>query len=168
MDVCLSRSSLPDRGSDPHDWNTWDHYRSIHENRTENHWFVECNTLEFDQSEPAYIHLAGKVYCKRNVILNVEKTLETTHTGGVLKVRGSSYLYVAWIARGGDAQPTKVLRYHNIHERDYDYHHRVFDPLTGEATGYEKLERYQFPTLSEVIDEIEIITRVLDSTSSKP
>ena len=55
-----------------------------------------------------------------------------------------------------------VLRYHNVHLRDSDYHHRVFSPLTGDEVFYEKLERYQFPTLSEVIDEIEVITRVLD------
>lgn len=55
-----------------------------------------------------------------------------------------------------------VLRYHNIHERDTDFHHRVYDPLTGEQVLYETLERHQFPTLSEVIDEIEEVTRVLE------
>ena len=55
-----------------------------------------------------------------------------------------------------------VLRYHNVHLRDSDYHHRVFNPLTGDEVFYERLERHQFPTLSEVIDELEVITRVLE------
>ena len=58
--------------------------------------------------------------------------------------------------------PTKVLRYHNIHQYDSDYHHRVFDPLTDREVLYETLERNQFPTLSEVIDEIAEITSVLE------
>lgn len=32
----------------------------------------------------------------------------------------------------------------------------------GEEMLYETLERYQIPTLSEVIDEIEMVTRVLE------
>lgn len=100
--------------------------------------------------------------CQRGVLLEVDKTLETEQSGGQLRVRGSSYRYVAWIPRGQGVNPTKVLRYHNIHFHDSDYHHRVFDPLTGEEVLYETLERHQFPTLSEVIDEIKEITRVLE------
>ena len=161
MDVCLSRSSVTGQDSDPHGWNTWDHYRSIHENRTENHWFIESHELEFTL-EPPDIHLRGHVYCLRGVVLRVDKTLETLQIGNTLKVRGTSYKYAAWIPRGRGAAHTMVLRYHNVHLRDEDYHHRVFNPLTGEEVFYERLERYQFPTLSEVIDEIEVITRVLD------
>ena len=50
---------------------------------------------------------------------------------------------------------------HNIHFYD-DCHHRVFDPRTGEEILYETLKRYQFPTLSEVIDEIEVVMRELE------
>ena len=55
-----------------------------------------------------------------------------------------------------------MLRYHNIHRGDNDYHHRVFDPLTGEEVFYEPLQRHQFPIFSEVLDELEIITRPLE------
>jgi hypothetical protein len=110
--------------------------------------------------------MRGRVYCKRGVVLEVEKTLETTYSGGNLRVRGSSYRYAAWIPRGHGVVPTMVLRYHNIHERDSDYHHRVFNPLTGEQEFHEKLKRYQFPTLSEVIDEIAEITNVLEQPKS--
>ena len=58
-----------------------------------------------------------------------------------------------------------LLRYHNIHERDDDYHHRIFSPHTGKEVCYERLERHQFPTLSEVLDELAYITRSLDTTA---
>ena len=54
-----------------------------------------------------------------------------------------------------------VLRYHNVHINDEDYHHRVFDPQTGDPVLYERLERYQFPTMTEVLDEIEKVVRTM-------
>ncbi len=97
------------------------------------------------------------MFCHRGIVLEVDKRLETRYIGGLLKVRGISYRYAAWVP---DGHP--VLRYHNVHFYDDDYHHRVFDPRTGEEILYETLKRYQFPTLSEVIDEIEVVTRVLE------
>ena len=82
--------------------------------------------------------------------------LELDRIGGILKVRGEQYRYVSWIAGGHS-----VLRYHNVHAYDSDYHHRVFDPLTGRELLYEKLERFQFPTFTEVLDEIEYVTRAM-------
>ena len=102
--------------------------------------------------------MIGEIYCLRNSVLEVEKYYESRNIGGILQIRCYSYRYFAYV-RGGH----KVLRYHNIHVRDDDYHHRVFDPLTGEQVGYEKLQRYQFPTLSLVLDEMEVITRPLES-----
>ena len=90
-------------------------------------------------------------------MLDVEKVLQSSVVGGVVKVRGVKYRYVAWVAGRHN-----VLRYHNFHRRDSDYHHRVFNPLTGEEVFYEKLERSQFPTFTEVLDEIEYVTRVLE------
>ena len=81
--------------------------------------------------------------------------LEREHVGNVPKVRGKSYRYVAWV-RGGHP----VLRYHNLHEDERDYIHRVFDPRTGQLAGYETLRRFQFPTLAEVIDEIERVLEI--------
>ena len=100
------------------------------------------------------------MFCHRGVVLEVDKRLETRYIGGLRKVRGISYRYVAWVP---DGHP--VLRYHNVHFYDDDYHHRVFDPRTGEEILYETLKRHQFPTLSEVIDELEVVTRVLESSS---
>jgi len=160
MDAGISRASIPER-ADPHDWNTWDHYRTIHEIRLAQHPFVDHaspNTLEFEMNEnEGVLLLRGHIYCLRNVVLEVEKWLDLRYFGTQLKVRGSSYRYSTWVYGGG-----RVLRYHNVHSGDSDYHHRVFDPATDQQTLYERLERYQFPTLSEVLDEAELLTRTIE------
>ena len=86
------------------------------------------------------------------VELEVKKTLETRRLSGVLQVRGVRYSYVAWIPGGN-----LVLKHHNLHNDPAEFHHRVYDPATGEETGYEQLTRGQFPTLAEVLDEIGLI-----------
>lgn len=67
-------------------------------------------------------------------------------------MRGVTYRYVAWLP--GEHL---ILKYHNLHRDSSEFHHRVYDPATGEETGYERLTRRQFPTLAEVIDEIGLI-----------
>ena len=170
MDVRLphpsipERSSIPERG-DPHDWKTWDRYQTIHEKRLAGHEFIDHSqphTLEFvHDADTGRVLLCGRVYCLRGVVLEVDKELETRYMASSLKVRGVTYRYAAWIPGGHP-----VLRYHNIHYYDDYYHHRVFDPRTGEQVLYERLERYQFPTLSEVIDEIDVVTRTLDTQTA--
>lgn len=109
------------------------------------------------------MYLRGYLYCRRGVVLEVDKHLDSRYVGASLKaqVRGVRYRYAAWIPGGHP-----VLRYHNMHYYDDSYHHRVFDPRTGEQILYERIERYQFPTLSEVIDEVEVVTRMLESAVS--
>ena len=160
MDAGLSRASIPQR-NDPHDWNTWDHYLNIHERRLEDHPFVDHsspNTLEFlEIGGTGELLLQGRGYCFRSVVLEVEKYYQSRYLGGLRRVRCYSYRYAAWIEGGHP-----VLRYHNIHLNDDNYHHRVFNPLTGEESGYETLFRYQFPLFTEILDELEVITRVLE------
>ena len=55
-----------------------------------------------------------------------------------------------------------MLRYHNMHANDAHYHHRVYDPRTGEEILYERLHRRQFPILDEVLDELEIVAGLLE------
>ena len=100
------------------------------------------------------LSLSGHIYCLRGMVLEVEKWFELQYFGSLLKVRCFSYRYAAWI-------PGKhpLLRYHNVHANDDDYHHRVFDPETGEEVLYERLQRHQFPVLSEILDELELIAR---------
>ena len=53
------------------------------------------------------------------------------------------------------------LKYHNLHADPAEYIHRVYDPTTGEQVLYEVLERHQFPTFPEVLDELEYLARGL-------
>ena len=75
-----------------------------------------------------------------------------------MRVRPYSFRYIAWV-RGGNL----ILKYHNVHAGDDDYHHRAYNPLTGRQMLHERLTRQQFPLLSEVLDEMEIVTRSLES-----
>ena len=159
MDASLSRAGIPAR-ADPHDWNTWDHYLTIHQRRLAEHPFVDPsipNTLAFlETGREGTLLLSGQLYCFRKSVLEVEKWYESRYFGRLRKVRCYSYRYAAWV-QGGHP----ILRYHNVHRNDSEYHHRVFDPLTGAETGYETLYRYQFPLFTEVLDEMELITRPL-------
>ena len=158
MDAELSRSRVV-KTRDPHDWNSFDHYCTIHEKRLAEHPSLDeskPNTLAFDSVEREgvlHVVLSGLVYCKRDVVLEVEKWFETRFRGQILQVKGVLYRYVAWVEGG-----YPVLRYHNLHEND-NYVHRAFNPRTGEEILYEVLTREQFPHLSDVLDEIGLLTR---------
>ena len=157
MDVRLSRAGIA-RSGDPHSWLSLDRYRTIHEKRLEEHPVVDLsrpNTIKFSLFESGgheYVRCLGSVYCVDGVELAVGKVFETRRVGGVPQVRGVGYRYVAW--RPGEHL---ILKYHNLHADPTEFHHRVYDPATGEQTGYERLTRNQFPTLSEVLDEIGLI-----------
>lgn len=112
----------------------------------------------FDDTEGEdIITQRGRVYCLRDMVLEVEKVMDVQYSGGQRRVRTVSFRYAAWISGGHP-----VLRYHNTHRGDDDYHHRVFDPRTGVQILRETLQRYQFPDFSEVLDEMEIIAGILD------
>ena len=153
----LSRGSIHAE-KDPHDWNSWDHYRTIHEIRLSQHPFVadQENTPVFQEGDGGDISLTGRVYCQRNVVLEVEKWFHAQYFGDVLRVRCHSYAYIGWLA--GEHL---LLKYHNLHSNPDEYHHRVYDSATGEEVFHEVLERRQFPTFTEVLDELEVLTRGL-------
>ena len=71
--------------SDPHDWNSWENYRNIHDNRMLEHPFVVEDHLEWeligDPSAPDLIRLVGIVLCHREVVVDIVKTLETRRIG---------------------------------------------------------------------------------------
>ena len=159
----LSRSSTPWR-EDPHQWNSWDHYWSIHAQRIEEHPFINHSrpdTLVLTEIEDEGVfHLAGRVYCLKNAVLDVEKYFESRYFGDTLRIRGISYRYAAWVQ---GQHP--VLRYHNVHTSDDNYHHRIFNWRTGEEVLYETIERYQFPIFSEVLDEMESVVTHFEQPS---
>ncbi len=134
MDVRLSRAKSPIGKGDPHDWNTYDHYRTIYEKYLDEHPFVDperINRLQFMEKRGEVL-LRGQVYCQRNIVLAVDQALEVRYAGNLMRVR------------------------------PHFYHHRVYDPRTGEEILYERLHRHQFPTLGEVLDELEIVAGMLD------
>ena len=133
---------------------------TIHEARLNAHPFVNPNApkdLEFVERRGEIV-LEGQAHCQRNTVLEVDVSFHVRYSGSLMRVRPYSFRYVAWV-RGGNL----VLKYHNVHTRDDDYHHRVYNPLTGRQVFHEELNRIQFPQLSEVLDEMEIITRPLET-----
>ena len=152
----LSRASLHAQ-KDPHDWNSWDHYLTIHETRLSQHPFIadEPDTLSFEQRAEE-VYLSGWVYCQKNVVLQVEKWFDTRHSGNTVRVRCHTYVYIAWLPG-----QHLLLKYHNLHRDRDEYHHRIYNPATGEEIFHEILERRQFPTFSEVLDELQVLTQDL-------
>ena len=58
MVLHLSRSQIAPQ-KDPHDWNTRDHYITIHESRLREHPFVVNDTLAFTDEGEGVILLRG-------------------------------------------------------------------------------------------------------------
>lgn len=152
----LSRSQIAPQ-KDPHDWNSWDHYKTIHEIRLSEHPFVIEDTLVFLLQEDEGVLLqTGMVLCRKSVVLEVEKWFEYQYFGSTPRVRCEIYRYIGW-KRGGHL----LLKYHNLHRDSDEYHHRVYNPATGSEIFHEVLHRYQFPTFPEVLDELEVIAQDL-------
>ncbi len=99
---------------------------------------------------------SGFVQCCKNVMLEVEKWFETRYFGNTLRVRCQTYMYIGWLL--GEYL---LLKYHNLHRDPDEYHHRVYDSTTGDELLHEILQRYQFPTFTEVLDELQIIAEGL-------
>ncbi len=140
---------------DRHGWNTLENYKQIHYDRLTTHPFVDHSKPTpdfetFDGGESLYILLEGEIYCEHNVVLSITKWFETRIIGGGrLQVRCFSYRYNASILGKHN-----ILRYDNNHDFD-DYHKHKFDVRTGKPIRRESLRRNDFPTLSEVLDELE-------------
>ena len=151
----LSRGQIAPR-KDPHDWNSWDHYRTIHENRLREHPFVVSDTVTFTDEGEGVISQKGFVHCQKDVILEVEKWFESRYFGRTLRVRCHTYVYIGWL-RGEHL----LLKYHNVHRDRNEYHHRICDPTTGDEVFHEVLERHQFPIFTEVLDELQTLAQDL-------
>ena len=114
------------------------------------------DTLVFHRDDRGSIYLSGEVLCQKGVVLRVGKEYETRYSGNILRVRCHTYAYIAWLP--GEHL---LLKYHNLHRNDDAYHHRIYDPATDAELFHETLERYQFPIFTEVLDELEILTKDL-------
>jgi hypothetical protein len=90
------------------------------------------------------------------MILRVRISLETRWFGQTLRVRPRLFSFLGWL-------PSQhlLLKYHNLHRDRREYHHRVYNPASGGEILHEVLERYQFPTLPEMLDELQILAQDL-------
>ena len=118
--------------------------------------FRDTLTFEIFESH-RLIRLDGYVQCQKDVRLEVTKEFRTRYDNrGRMSVRCYRYRYVG-IASGKHL----LLKYHNLHDNTDDYIHRVYDPTSCTELFNENLQRHQFPTFSEVLDELEYLARDL-------
>ncbi|MCL4553367.1 MAG: hypothetical protein M1305_07450 [Candidatus Marsarchaeota archaeon] len=96
--------------------------------------------------------MAGEVYCLHNVILEVEKYMETRRTKNRrLQVRTFSFRYNARIKGKHN-----ILRYDNGHWWVPDeFHRHVFALDSGAELGVDRFTIEEMPTMSEILDELE-------------
>ena len=148
----LSRIGIPP-GTDPHGWQSWDNYRTVQDIRLAQNPFVVryldtlANSLD---DEAAGLIIRGIAHCQKDVALRVSLSFEYDRGHLPHRVRCQRFAYVGWQVGGN-----LLLKYHNLHANPDDYIHRVYNPDTGKQILYERLERYQFPTFSEVPGELE-------------
>lgn len=141
---------------DPHNWNSLDNYRFLHEKYLAVHPFVLPNewNLSFHfnyipHSRYDEIRLECVVVCTNGLILEITKIGDVDSTPAH-RVRMFRFRYNAHFPGGEN-----VLRYDNMHAEEPDvYHKHVFDPKTGDQTSFQALTRTQFPVMHEVLDEL--------------
>src|SRR5690349_11267636 len=144
--------------SNPHQWNNWENYRTIHEGYMEFHPFVIEDHLEWkivgDPYLPDAIWLVGYIICKQGVHIDVRKLLETRLVGhGQLQVRGLRYSYNAYIPG-----QSNILRYDNGHADPDEFHRHEFDLSTSrEKLPRTILARQEMPTLAQFLEEVAAI-----------
>ena len=116
------------------------------------------DTLAFEQPElEGILHLRGFVQCQKAVVLEVTHRFEIAYdNAGRMYLRCYRFRYVGRIPGGN-----LLLKYHNLHRNPDQYVHRVYDAMTGGEMFNERLQRYQFPTFPEVLDELEYLAQRL-------
>lgn len=141
---------------DPHNWNSLENYRLLHEKHLDSHPFVQPNGwhLTFHYNYLPYsrfdaIRLDGLVVCTNGLVLEITKEGDVDRTQA-RRVRMFRFRYNAHFPRRHN-----VLRYDNMHSDEPDiYHRHVFDPDTGDQISFRTLTRAQFPVMHEVLDEL--------------
>lgn len=141
-----------------HDWNSWDHYRQIHERRLQDFGdFIEQNALEW--LETAYVVTCeGSLRCRGGFKIDVEKLLDVDLRGGRPFVRTRRYSYHVY--RPPDVNLFRYDNFH-VHPEHPDSHHRhIYEP-TGQRAVVEWVGEHRWPTLGDVIGELfELLTRL--------
>ncbi len=140
------------RDGEKHGWLTLDRYVAIHRGALERHPFVLADRTEVDQpaSAPGLLSLRGQVICAAEVVIEIEKYLTVRlNNRNQIEARGRRYRYHAHIPGRGN-----LLRYDNSHGFDEFHRHEYVFP-TEDQRPLETLTREEFPTLIEVLDEVQ-------------
>lgn len=146
-----------------HSPNRLDNYQSVHETRMEQFLrsrFVVRNDLEWDYAEGA-IQLIGRITCRGNIYIDVEKTLLVLGGEGVdALVQTVFYSYNVSLAGVGNIfrydSPGKMGAVESMsHHRHH--HKHTYDVFEGDVRGRIDLidDEELVPTLREVIEEAE-------------
>lgn len=158
MVLCLSRIAIPER-PDPNGWQSWENYKAVLDIQLARRPFVIRYLDSLDvgtDADTGELLIRGTVHCAKGVMLDVRLIFEYDDLHIPHRVRCFRSAYIGWQTGGNP-----LLKYHNLHADPDDYIHRVYDPVTGKQTLYEVLQRHQFPTFSEVLDELECLARAL-------
>ena len=140
----------------PHDWNTYEEYRTVHASYMEGlikEGIVYEERLTFREityrSRIVQVQIHGHIQCARDVIIIVDKLLDAERDwDGRLIVKGSEYSYHAYIRSTSHS----VIRYdcHGEHGLS-SLHKHTFNPKTGKELDSEPIELDDLPSLAEVI-----------------
>jgi hypothetical protein len=137
-----------------HDWNSWDHYLSIHESylKALEH-FVLDNQL-FHTVTDDVVYWNGVLYCTGNIEIRVSKKQDVEVRGGRPMVRTTEYRY--HVLRRTNDVTVNLFRYDNIHVQpghDDRHHRHRYDADGNEIEPPMWVGESGWPTLSEVITE---------------
>ena len=112
------------------------------------------DTLVFELSEDeGILTLTGYVQCIADAVLYVTKHFEISYDNNhQMSVRCYRYRYIGCLEGN-----RWLLKYHNLHDDPNEYIHRVHNPEDANNPFTETLQRYQFPTFPEVLDEFQTL-----------
>lgn len=141
---------------DPHNWNSLENYRLLHEKHLDSHplvlpdgYHLSYERFDIPQSRYDRIILRGKISCTNGLFLEITKYGDLDRSPA-RRVRMFRFRYNAHFPRKHN-----VLRYDNMHADEPDiYHRHVFNPETGDQVSFTTLTRAQFPVMHEVLDEL--------------
>jgi hypothetical protein len=115
--------------------------------------FIVHDGLTIDVLNRRMLTIKGPVYCQGDLVIHVEKTLDINDRH---QVRGRQYRYQVQFT---DPPIREIFRYDNAHRypgHPDAFHRHAFNTQTWKALfPPEHIGRENFPTLSDVINEVE-------------
>lgn len=155
----MSSSGQPRRSrrGERHGWNSLDHYLAIHDAQLArlSTYVVEDHDLQVELTAPDRVVIAGRLRCRHGLFVDVREVLELNERQ---QVRGLAYKYHAGIA---GPEPRPIFRYDNAHTYAREGHpdafhcHRYDHRSWQEITPPEWIGRDRWPTLAQVVDELD-------------